>query len=85
MTVQAKTWSFTDAAIKRSDNAYNNPCGSVYLLKLGRAECVAELLAALGQRLSGGQVGHQPLLHLRVGQDGSHDVRCQDTGQVHYR
>ena len=56
-----------------------------YLLKLGRAERVAELLAALGQRLSRGQVGHQPLLHLRVGQDGSHDVRRQDAGQVHYR
>lgn len=60
-------------------------CGHVYLLKLRRAERVAELLAALGQRLSTGQVGHQPLLHLGVGQDGGHDVRRQDAGQVHYR
>lgn len=58
---------------------------SAYLLKLRRAERVAELLAALGQRLSAGQVGHQPLLHLGVGQDGSHDVGRQDAGQVHYR
>lgn len=56
-----------------------------HLLELRRAERVVELLWALKQRLSGREVRNESLLHLRVGQDGGHDLRRQDAGEVHCR
>lgn len=54
----------------------------VYLLELGRGQRALDLLRRLRQRLPGGQVGQQALLHVRVGEDGCHDLRREDTGQV---
>lgn len=74
-----------NTGVHRDHRRWGGVWQRTYLLKLWRAERVVELLRALGQRLSRGQIGHQPLLHLRVGQDGGHDLRGQDAGEVHCR
>lgn len=53
-----------------------------YLLELGGGQRALDLLCGLRQRLPRGQVGQQALLHVRIGEDGSHDLGREDAGQV---